>query len=178
MKPRADLDVNGVGGLVQPRVMVDEAGKVVTGVQQADEQHGQKASRKGDKRPIIPLGRSALDSVCPDLAKWPELWKIENSDVVVGQRIIEFLEPFLTELSRQGLADKTLARHCDHLEMLGGELIRRRQAEPDLAKQGVEDLLLTLIEEDGGPLLWPRISETAQRSFDATYRKLYRFLQH
>ena len=62
--------------------------------------------------------------------------------------------------------------------MPGGELTRRRQDAPDLANQGVEDLLLTLIEEDGGPLLWPRITETAQRSFDATCRKLYRFLQH
>ena len=77
-----------------------------------------------------------------------------------------------------GLLAKTLARHCDPLEMLGGELIRRRQDDPDLAKQRVEHLLLSLIDEDGGPLIWPRITETAQRSFDATCRKLYRFLQH
>ena len=51
--------------------------------------------RQRDERPIIPLGRSVLDSVCPDLASWPELWKIEDSDVVVGQRIVEFLEPCL-----------------------------------------------------------------------------------
>ena len=61
--------------------------------------------------------------------------------------------------------------------MLGGEIIRRRHDHPDLAPQPVEDLLLTLVEEDGGPLIWPRITETAQRSFDATCRKLYRFFQ-
>jgi hypothetical protein len=38
-------------------------------------------------------------------------------------------------------------------------------------------LLFNFIEEEGGPLIWPRISESGQNSFDATCRKLYRFLQ-
>jgi hypothetical protein len=33
-----------------------------------------------------------------------------------------------------------------------------------------------LVEEDGGPLIWPRISETELNAIDATCRKLYRFL--
>jgi len=49
--------------------------------------------------------------------------------------------------------------------------------DPDLASQPVKNLLFNLIEEDGGPLIWPRITESEQKSFDATYRKLYRFLQ-
>ncbi len=61
--------------------------------------------------------------------------------------------------------------------MLGGEIIRRRYQDPDLARQPVKELLATLLEEDGGPLIWPRISESEQKSFDATRRKLYRFLQ-
>ena len=129
-----------------------------------------------DERPIIAAGRSAFDTLCPDLARWPELWKVEDSDVATGQRIIAFFEPFLVDLLQQGLAAKTLARHRDHLQMLGGEIIRRRYDDPSLAKQAIGDLLLTLVEEDGGPLIWPRITETAQRSFDATCRKLYRFL--
>ena len=78
-----------------------------------------------------------------------EHWPSEVGAHLSQEGIVEFLEPFLTSLLRQGLADKTLARHCDHLEMLGGEPVRRRQDAPDLAKQGVEDLLLTLNEEDG-----------------------------
>ena len=60
--------------------------------------------------------------------------------------------------------------------MLGGEAIRRCNDDSDLAKLPVRDLLLELTEEEGGPLIWPRITETAQRAFDATCRKLYRFL--
>ena len=105
------------------------------------------------------------------------MWQVEDSDVALGKRLTESLEPFLLDLLRQGLADKTFARHRDHIEMLGGEVIRRRYDDPDLAKLPVDELLSNLIEEEGGPLIWPRITETAQRSFDATCRKLYRFDQ-
>jgi len=38
-------------------------------------------------------------------------------------------------------------------------------------------VLRELIEEDGGPLMWPRITEADQDSVDAICRKLHRFLQ-
>ena len=129
-----------------------------------------------DEGTIIPARRTTLDKLCADLANWPQLWAIEHSDVAIGQRIIESIQPFLIDLLQQGLADKTLTRHRDHLQMLGGEIIRRRQNDPDLAKQPAHDLLFNLVEEDGGPLIWPSITESAQNSFDATCRKLYRFL--
>jgi len=117
-----------------------------------------------------------LDRFCPDLAKWPRTWQGDDDDIVVGQDIVELFKPFLHELLRQRLADKTLRRHRDHIWMLGGEMIRRRHDDPVLCKQPVETLLFNLIEEEGGPLIWPRISESEQNSFDATCRKLYRFL--
>ena len=129
-----------------------------------------------DECTIIQRSGAGLDKLCPDLGVWPELWKIEHNDVAIGQRIIDSIEPFLIDLLQHGLADKTLARHRDHLQMLGGEIIRRRHDDPDLAKQPAQDLLFNLIEEDGGPLIWPRITESAQNAFDATCRKLYRFL--
>ena len=103
--------------------------------------------------------------------------KIADSDVALGHRLTDAFQPFLRDLIQQGRADRTLARHRDHLQMLGGEIIRRRYDYPDLAKQAIGELLFRLVEEDGGPLIWPRITETAQRAFDATCRKLYRFLQ-
>jgi len=120
---------------------------------------------------------AALDRLCPDLAQWPRAWRVEASDIIVGQDLVEHLKPFLHDLLRQGLADKTLARHRDHVSKLGGEIIRRRHDDETLYEQSAETLLLNFIEEDGGPLIWPRISESEQRSFDATCRKLYRFLE-
>jgi len=133
-------------------------------------------TRQIDERAIIASGSPALDQLCPDLVHWPELWKIEDNDLAIGQRIVDCIQPFLIDPQQQALAGKTLARHRDHLQMLGGEVIRRYHDEPDLAKQLVSDLLLHFIDDDGGPLIWPRISESAQHAFDATCRKLYRFL--
>ena len=126
---------------------------------------------------IIAANPAAIDKLRQRISEWPELWKVVDSDVEIGRQLTRAFEPFLLDLFGQGLAAKTLARHRDYVEMLGGEIIRRRHDEPSLAKQSAGDLLLTLIEEDGGPLLWPRVSETTQRELDATCRKLYRFLQ-
>jgi hypothetical protein len=60
--------------------------------------------------------------------------------------------------------------------MLGGEVIRRRQEDTQLSRLPVEKVTFELLEEDGGPLIWPRITEQEQGSFDASCRKLYRFL--
>lgn len=132
-----------------------------------------------DKSTIIPARSVALDKFRADLANWPTLWAVQHGDVAIGHRIVESVHPFLLDLLQQGLADNTLARHLEHLQMLGGEIIRRRQNDADLTKQPVADLLLNFVEEDGGPLIWPRITESAQNAFDATCRKLHRFLnQH
>ncbi len=89
---------------------------------------------------------------------------------------MDCLTPFLQHLLDQHLTLKSLQRHRDHVWMLGGEVIRRRYEDPALARIAVEKAVYAVLEEDGGPLIWPRITEQAQRSFDATCRKLYRFL--
>lgn len=132
--------------------------------------------RRVDNGPIIPAGDGALERLCPDLAQWPESWRIEPADLAIGQRIVAAITPFMIDLLTQRYAAKTLARHRDHLWMLGGEIIRRRHDDADLARRPVEDLLRDLVEEDGGPLIWPRITESEQNSFDATCRKFHRFL--
>ncbi|MBP0632921.1 MULTISPECIES: hypothetical protein [unclassified Cupriavidus] len=60
--------------------------------------------------------------------------------------------------------------------MLGGEIIRRRHEDSDLVSLVTETLLLQMIDDEGGPLIWPRITETEQKAFDTTSRKLYRYL--
>ena len=130
------------------------------------------------KGPIIPdeVSAHALAQYCPDLGNWPQSWSYEERDLVPGQRIVEFFKPFLYDLLAKGLVAKTLRKHRDHLWMLGGEVIRRRQENPYLRRLLVEKVTFALLEEEGGPLIWPRITEQEQNSFDATCRKLYRFL--
>jgi hypothetical protein len=127
--------------------------------------------------PIMPsAGAQALSKLCPDLESWPQRWRAEESDIAVGKRIIECFTPFLLHLLEQDLAAKTLQRHRDHLWMLGGEIIRRLYDEPALRRKSINTLMLQLIDDECGPLIWPRITEQQQNSFDATCRKLYQFL--
>ena len=68
-----------------------------------------------------------------------------------------------------------MRRHRDNVWTLGGELIRCRYDDEELANKDVKDALRHLVEGDGGPLMWPRITELEQDSLDATCRKLNRF---
>ena len=117
-----------------------------------------------------------MAKICPDFESWPQRWRYEPSDLALGERILACFRPFLLQLLGQGLATKTLRRHRDHLWMLGGEIIRRLHEEPTLQRTSVKTLLLQLIDDECGPLIWPRISEQQQNAFDATCRKLHQFL--
>jgi hypothetical protein len=134
-------------------------------------------SQKIDQDSIVPFDLSAqLAQYCPDLSNWPESWRFDVSDIPPGERIVEYLKPFLLHLLAQKLAAKTLRTHRDNIWLLGGEVIRERYEEGKLMKLPVEKLINKMIHDDGGPLIYPRISESAQESFDATCRKLFRFL--
>jgi hypothetical protein len=119
---------------------------------------------------------AALAQYCPDLEQWPQRWRWDDCDLPPGQAIVEFFKPFLLHMLGEGLAPKTLRRHRDHLWLLGGELIRRRYDDAKLKKMSVDKALAEIIEEEGGPLIYPSITEAEQNSFDATCRKLYKFL--
>jgi hypothetical protein len=132
--------------------------------------------RQSHNAAIIPAKTLAPNPLCPDWAHWPRLWQVYPEDLATGQEIVQILQPFAMHLLQHGLTLKTRQRHLDHLQMLGGEIIRRRHQDPSLAKLPIQELLLNLIEDDGGPLIWPRITESAQNAFDCTCRKLYRFI--
>ena len=114
---------------------------------------------------------------CPDIEDWPKSWAGEEIDIATGRKIVEFIKPFLLYLLTKKLAPKTLCRHRDHMWMLGGEVITRLNYDPSLRRKPVEKVTFDLLEEEGGPLIWPQITEQQQNAFDASCRKLYRFLQ-
>ena len=130
-----------------------------------------------DRDRIVPDLSAQLAQYCPDLANWPQSWCFDDPDVPPGERIVQYLKPFLLHLLEQKLATKTLHKHRDNIWLLGGEVIRERYEDERLLKLPAEQVIMKMIHEDGGPLIYPRISESQQESFDATCRKLYRFLE-
>ena len=78
-------------------------------------------------------------------------------------------------LSRLSL--KTVKRHLDNLWLLGGALIRKINMNPELRKKTPMELLLENIDETGGPYCRHLDTEEDFRSYDATCKKLFKFLQ-
>ena len=135
--------------------------------------------RGGDGQAIVSSADTALlAQACPDLADWPLRWQYESADLVPGSAIVTTFKPFLLDLLRRKVSKSTLNRDLRNLWQVGGELIRRRHADPGLEQLPIDEIIARLVEEDGGPLIWPRISETEQSAIDTTCRKLHRFLNH
>lgn len=137
---------------------------------------GSQAKAVG-KAIIVASDFQSLEQYCPDLENWPRSWRFEQRDLAPGERIVEIFKPFLLHLLSLGLSRKTLHKHRDNLWTLGGELIRDLQEDPRLRKRPLEQLLFSVLDDEGGPLIYHRTSEEQQRSFDSTCRKFYRFLQ-
>jgi len=98
-----------------------------------------------------------------------------EKDLPPGEALVVCFRPFIEHLASSSLSPKTIRRHVDNLWMLGGEIIRDLHYDPSLRKRTADRLLRNAVREDGGPLVHNR-SEEAQRSFDATCRKLHHFL--
>jgi hypothetical protein len=117
-----------------------------------------------------------LAQCCPHLSNWPEIWHFDDPDIPPGERIVQYVKPFLLDLPGQKLATKARHKHRDNIWLPGGEVIRERYEDERLLKLPVEQVIIKMIHEDGGPLIYPRISQLQQESFDATCRKFYRFI--
>ena len=137
------------------------------------------AKSRGDAAKAAAAARDAGDSelaaYCPDLDEWPSIWRYEARDVAPGRELVACLK-FLRHLLSLDLSRKTLNRHRDNLWLLGSELIRGLHDAPGPRRRPIRELVLAAVDEEGGPLI-RRGTEEEQRSFDATCRKLYRFLQ-
>jgi hypothetical protein len=137
-----------------------------------------KGNAKSDAS--LPSGRAPADdelaACCPDLEQWPGSWRYEERDLSPGQQMVECFKPFLRHLMSLDLSRKTLHKHRDNLWLLGGEIISDLHETPRLRKRPIDQVLLAALDDEDGPLI-SRASEDQQRSFDATCRKLHRFLK-
>jgi len=129
-----------------------------------------------DNAAIVAPGLSDLERLVPDLQYWPRSWSFEEQDIPFGQDLVKLFTPYLLHLLSGGYSHKTLKQHRDFIWILGGRLVEERQLYRELRKLDARSILLRNIDEEGGgPLLDDR-SEREQGLFDATCRKLARFL--
>ena len=143
-------------------------------------------AKKAAGKKITRINRSAatpaadIERYCRGLNDWPRSWMGWEKDVAPGEKLVGCFRSFLEHLARSAeLSPKTIQKYVDHLWVLGGEIIRDLHETPSLRKKNIEQVLLDVIDEEGGPLIYGVSSEQQQRSFDATCRKLHKFFsQH
>jgi hypothetical protein len=110
-----------------------------------------------------------------DIDHWPIAWRVESADLARGKVMVDLFKVFLIDQLKLPRSRKTLRVHRDNLHALGGQMIRLWHEQPPLRKRGILRNLLEAIGDDGGPIIYPPLSETDQRSFDSTCRLLHRF---
>jgi hypothetical protein len=88
----------------------------------------------------------------------------EERDLSHGQQIVECFKPFLRHLVSSGPSRRTLRLHRDNLWILGGEIISKLHEDPRLRKRPTHQILLAVLDDEGGPLI-SHGSEDQQRSF-------------
>jgi hypothetical protein len=120
---------------------------------------------------------SQFERYCRGLDGWPRSWMGLEKDLPAGEKLVACFRPFLEHLVSSDLSPKTIQKHVDNMWALGGEIIRDLNETPSLRKKPIEQTLINLIHDEGGPLIHGVDSEEQQRSFDSTCRKLYRFLR-
>ena len=109
------------------------------------------------------------------MERWPDGWAGVADDEPFGAGLVAEFQPFVTHLQTLGLAPRTVRRHLDNLWVIGGEIIRRLNYEPEVRKAKPRQLLLDTVADGEAPLV-TGASEDEQMSFDATARRLRRFL--
>lgn len=109
-----------------------------------------------------------------DIDHWPTAWRVEQDDVARGKVMVDLFKVFLTHQLQLARSRKTLRVHRDNLHALGGQMIRIWHEQPHLRKRGILRMLLEAIGDDGGPIVYPHLTEADQRSFDSTCKLLHR----
>ena len=110
-----------------------------------------------------------------DIDHWPHAWRVESDDLARGKVMMDLFKVFLIDQLQLPRSRKTLRVHRYNLHALGGQMIRLWHENPHLRKRGILRMLLEAIGDDGGPIVYPPLSEADQRSFDSTCRLLHRF---
>jgi len=97
-------------------------------------------------------------------------------DKVFGEKLIAELKPFVESLIERGFAKKTMDRHLNNLFLMGGEIIRDVSMDEDYEADPAT-VLRDAVMCGEGPLCCHLHTEEEQRAYDATCRKLHKFLE-
>lgn len=118
----------------------------------------------------------STSKILEKMSGWPESWAYDDDDIEKGQEITVVLKAFTKSLIELGLAPTTIRRHVNNLWLLGGEIIRDINSYPKLRKKTALELIKYSVDDEGGPYCRHLNSESEMQAFDATCKKLHKFI--
>ena len=110
-----------------------------------------------------------------EINEWPDSWAGFKKDVEYGQKLIQLMKPFIEELLQSECSYKTIKNHIDNLWVLGGYIIKEINNSQNKVDLEPHLLLTRYIDSIDGPWIYD-FSESEQKGFDATCRKLYKYI--
>jgi len=116
-----------------------------------------------------------------DFYDWPRHWMGFKEDLDLGNSILQEFVPFVEYLVNKKLARSTIKKYMSNLGVLGSEIIRGIHENGNQRQWPVEKILLSYIDDDGGPLphCWNPDEFTEQRyitAYDSTCRLFYKYI--
>lgn len=108
--------------------------------------------------------------------KWPSSWSYDAATRQYGEKLLEEMRPFVRMIAEHGYTKKTVERHLENLFFLGGEIIRGVSIDERYDEDAAEVLRESVIGGEG-PLCQHLHIESEERAYDATCRKLDKFLK-
>jgi hypothetical protein len=117
-----------------------------------------------------------LEKLAKDMERWPKSWAGFDSDIPIGKEIVQVMRLFLLAMVEDQLSYTTINRHIGNLWLLGGEIIYDVHTDPELKSLDGKRLILRVVDDEGGPISRHLATEEEQKAFDATCKKLFRFM--
>ena len=116
------------------------------------------------------------EQIISDFPDWPDAWSGTEEDIPYGKGLIEVMRPFIVDLIDQGLKISTVRNHMNNLWLLGGEIIRSVSTHDEYKIPPYESLRRS-VDQNGGLYCRHLATEAEVRSYDATCRKLSKFIE-
>jgi len=110
-----------------------------------------------------------------DIAEWSRSWQGVKEDISYGDELVKIFKPFIDSLKIQKLSPKSINSHIDNLWRLGGHIISQLNYYDENRQVPPYQMVINCIDTGDGPLIH-EFSDYQQERFDATCRKLYKFL--